>query len=485
MLRDEGVGVVPTWAQEESSNNYREIDRQLRVIAKKRAGLDVEEARWLRDAEKLRIWRKLGFSTALEYLEDVFGYAPRTAMERLRVAKELGDLPELEVEVRNGTIPYSAAKELSRVMTRQTEAAWLERARGKNLRDIEELVAGHKKGDDPDAPKDPNLVARKRMLDLPPHVDALFEQCRSVAAEELDGHVDDALLVDMLCRHFLSGGTASNDTPPRQTTRIVIHKCDGCGRASQMTRGGEVELRDAELHRAECDAEIVCEEEGERPRVTSAIPSRIRKQVWRRDRGRCRVPGCRATRNLDVHHIVHRADGGGHDSSNLIVLCSGHHMLHHDGLLGIHGRAPDELAFARDGKPLVDARSASEQAASQSLRERSAKRSRFDNVVTLEHAKQALMQLGFKARAARHALETVSAHVGADADVATLVQAVMKRTRNAELVHDDVFALAKQALVKLGYPATVAAGAIEVARAHVGAESSLEVVIREALQRCS
>src|SRR4051794_2343120 len=93
MLRDEGVEVASTWTQEEATNSYREIDRQLRSIAKQRAGLDIEEARWLREAEKQRIWRKLGFSTALEYLEDVFAYAPRTAMERLRVAKELGDLP--------------------------------------------------------------------------------------------------------------------------------------------------------------------------------------------------------------------------------------------------------------------------------------------------------------------------------------------------------------------------------------------------------
>src|SRR5690606_37631610 len=47
------------------------------------------------------VWRKLGFSTALEYLEDVFGYAPRTAMERLRVARELAELPALEAELRS------------------------------------------------------------------------------------------------------------------------------------------------------------------------------------------------------------------------------------------------------------------------------------------------------------------------------------------------------------------------------------------------
>ena len=134
---------------------HREIDRELRRIAKERAGLDGQEARWLREAERHEIWRKLGFSTALEYLEDVFGYSPRTGMERLRVAKELGELPQLEAELASGALPYSAAKELSRVMTPETQAEWLARARGKNLRDIEEMVAGRKKGDSPDDPQDP------------------------------------------------------------------------------------------------------------------------------------------------------------------------------------------------------------------------------------------------------------------------------------------------------------------------------------------
>ena len=178
------------------------------AIAKRRAGLDVEEARWLREADKQRIWRKLGFSTALEYLEDVFGYAPRTAMERMRVAKELGELRGLENEMRSGRLSWSAAKELSRVMTSATEAAWLARARGKNLRDIEELVAGHKKGDEPDTEKDPDLMKRRLVLELSPRVDALLQQCRSAAADELGHHVDDVDLVEMLCRSFLQPAAA-------------------------------------------------------------------------------------------------------------------------------------------------------------------------------------------------------------------------------------------------------------------------------------
>src|SRR5205814_23355 len=74
---------------------WRTVDLALRQIAARRAALDAEEARWLREAEELQIWRPLGMVSALDYLERVLGYAPRTAQERLRVARALGSLPQL------------------------------------------------------------------------------------------------------------------------------------------------------------------------------------------------------------------------------------------------------------------------------------------------------------------------------------------------------------------------------------------------------
>jgi len=491
MLRDESVEVTPTWAPDATTVGFREIDRQLRSIAKRRAGLDVEEARWLREAEKERIWRKLGFSTVLEYLEDVFGYAPRTAMERLRVAKELGELRGLEEELCHGRLSWSAAKELSRVMTPATEAAWLARARGKNLRDIEELVAGRKKGDDPDAKQDPDLMTRKLVVELPQRIDALVQQCRAAAADELGHHIDDAHLIEMLCRCFLLQPTAASGKPAPPAHRIVIHRCDDCARAWQEGRGRRVQIEPDDLRLAECDADMVDEEST----TTKSIPQPVRKQVWARDRGRCRVPGCRATRNLDIHHLVHRAHGGDHQPSNLLVLCSGHHKLLHSGQLSITGLAPDQLHFVRDGKPLptnaaaVTSQSPSapnvdrRDAISEANRPRRSSANRFGEVVTFEQAKRALVDLGYKGRAAHQALLEARAHVGGDASVTELVKAVIVHGAIDPNDSDNI-KLASTALDRLGYATTIARSAVKVASAHVGATADLETLIREALRRC-
>jgi len=90
-------------------------------------------------------------------------------------------------------------------------------------------------------------------------------------------------------------------------------------------------------------------------RTQRTIPDRTRRTVLHRDQHTCQVPGCNATRGLDLHHLVHWADGGRTDTANLLTLCARHHRLHHRHRLAITGNAdqPDTLVFidAR-GRPI-------------------------------------------------------------------------------------------------------------------------------------
>lgn len=281
MLRDGSANVEASWnggsasgsdgsaSKSSGSEKHREIDRELRAIATKKCGLEVEEARWLREAERYRVWRKLGFSTLLEYLEDVFGYSPRMAKDRVRVAKALAELTGLEAELCNGTMSYSAARELSRVMTRATEARWLAAARGRNARDVQALVTGHKAGDTPDDPKDPSLMFRDVVFRLPPRVDALLQQAQAMFEKERGEHLDEVALMEALCMRALDGaggereiaaGESKKQKAPRPAHQIVIRK-DESNRAWQEGRGRLVEIKATDLELAECDCEIVSEQD--------------------------------------------------------------------------------------------------------------------------------------------------------------------------------------------------------------------------------
>ena len=143
-----------------------------------------------------------------------------------------------------------------------------------------------------------------------------------------------------------AGGTARPKSPqskPRATPPSLLHAVSTCARCMTtvaVTAGTEAPLTDAERSRTECDALRIGDVAKEGGRVQYAVPAGTRMKVFVRDKFRCAVPGCRSRRCLEVHHIVPRSLGGTNELSNLVLLCAGHHQLHHDGKLRIEGRAP-------------------------------------------------------------------------------------------------------------------------------------------------
>ena len=65
--------------------------------------------------------------------------------------RALEELPSLAHALDTGELGWSAARELTRVAVADTEQQWLELANGKTLRQLEELVAGKRPGDEPSA----------------------------------------------------------------------------------------------------------------------------------------------------------------------------------------------------------------------------------------------------------------------------------------------------------------------------------------------
>lgn len=79
----------------------------------------------------------------------------------------------------------------------------------------------------------------------------------------------------------------------------------------------------------------------------------IRRAIDARDGGHCQFPGCENRRWVDAHHIVHWARGGQTKIDNLVLLCSRHHRLVHEGGFGVARTANGGLVFRQpDGKPV-------------------------------------------------------------------------------------------------------------------------------------
>ena len=176
------------------------VDQRLRGIAARRAALDAEEAHLLRYAEELKLWRGYGYASLLEYMERAMGYAPRTAVERLRVARALAELPLLADALERSELAHSAVRELSRVAVPDTEEAWLEAVQGKSLREIEAMVSGHRPGDLPSDPTEPRLHRKTIVLEVSPETYDIWRKLHALAAEEHSQRLSDDELIPSLFR---------------------------------------------------------------------------------------------------------------------------------------------------------------------------------------------------------------------------------------------------------------------------------------------
>lgn len=61
------------------------------------------------------------------------------------------------------------------------------------------------------------------------------------------------------------------------------------------------------------------------------VPSWVKLEVWKRDKGRCAYPACGATKGLHFDHIIPYSKGGSSkDPANVQILCGRHNLAKHD-----------------------------------------------------------------------------------------------------------------------------------------------------------
>lgn len=413
---EDGGGDAGAGATEEA---WREADRALQRLAARRAALDQEEAEWLCRAMAVELHRHRGFASLAEYLERTLGYAPHTARDRVRVAEALSRLPATKAALGLGMLHWSAARELTRVATPETEQAWLDAVANRTVRQIEDAVRGRRPGDGPDTPPAPDAARQVVRIEVSPATQALMAATRRAMEVATGQALTDDEIQAALCRMYLAGAAhvgeaaepAGANQPPHQ---IAITTCPDCRRAWQDAAGRTVEIDATELEQASCDATHVGRVDGETPRVaTRSIPPATRRAVLRRDRGRCAVPGCSNSRYVDVHHIVPRARGGDHAPELLVTLCTTHHRGVHDGRLWIEGDAVRGLRFTHpDGRPYG--------------RPRDEPRPRRTDDATV---RATLIELGFPAAVATAAVTRARAHVGPDTTLEELMIASLRACR--------------------------------------------------------
>lgn len=139
-----------------------------------------------------------------------------------------------------------------------------------------------------------------------------------------DGHSNDNYLVTVhVDQSALAGGDGRSAMPIESVKRLC---CDGQAVAiTEDVKGEPLSIG----------------------RKTRIVPTAIQRALRARDKNCCTFPGCGNRRFLHSHHVEHWSNGGSTSLDNLMLLCTKHHTLVHEGGFRIEKDFQDRWYFMR------------------------------------------------------------------------------------------------------------------------------------------
>jgi hypothetical protein len=309
-------------------------------------------------------WKEYHFTNCADWMNMKCGMAPCTAREKLRVANALFDLPQTSTAFAKGELSYSKVRSLTRILTPLNEEHHLDFAIKATASQVDRHCQDLRNVQREVSIVDANRLHEHRYLSWSAHSDGsvtlsvelpkesaelvikAIEKATGGKSQEESMQDEDAprgasdlfqqqadALVDV-ARTYLSGENNKRSSTADHY-QVTVH-VDEKALRGKPDAGSKSDLPIETVRRLCCDSSLVAatEDENGNTKDTSrkhrVVHPSLRRKLMSRDKG-CRFPGCTHEKWLAAHHVVHWADGGETTAENLVMLCSKHHRLLHEG----------------------------------------------------------------------------------------------------------------------------------------------------------
>jgi hypothetical protein len=135
---------------------------------------------------------------------------------------------------------------------------------------------------------------------------ATFREAMAKLRRDAASPMDDDAALLLLARQALHGPADAG----RANYQVAVLVCEQCGRGWQQGRGEQIEVSSEVVEMAQCDAQRLSPHVGG-SRARQDVPPAVRREVFRRDGGRCVVPGCRHGTLIDASHYTSSGSSAG------------------------------------------------------------------------------------------------------------------------------------------------------------------------------
>ena len=292
------------------------------------------------EIDERRLWAEHACPSMFALCVERFHMSESMTAKRIWAARTARRFPVILDMVRRGELHLSGIQRLGKHLSDENHRALLERARHKSSREIERLVAEV-------APR-PDLPSRIRALPRRPAVAVEEAHAPTVSDRSSEGSPllrpagqraserPQKQVVALAPRRYKIEITVDQGTHDKLRTieDLLAHRGPGPDPATIVSRAIDLLLEETLKKKAALTGGPRSGSPGS-GRRTRAIPAAIRRQVWRRDGGRCTFVDhqgrrCRATRGVEYHHEKPWGKGGEHEVDNIALRCRAHNQYQAD-----------------------------------------------------------------------------------------------------------------------------------------------------------
>ena len=308
------------------------LDTRIRHYSAELASRDLFFGRIARRFLTLRGWQALGFVSEAHYARERLGISRASLRSKLSLARRTRGRDHLIDALQQGRIGFEAAQLIARVATPETERAWLTRATRRTFKHLREEVQA--------------VEMATRFLnetDHSPPSNQQLEQMQALERAILSGELLRKITRNRLSEHDEPNGRAGTDEAcaPAPDPAVQISVGPSAKITLRIRVPGDLLLHFRQLERLhrkhfpdESFIQFLCTTFWQ-TWVPELGTSDKWEQIYRRDRYRCTNPVCHQ-RNVTLHHVHYRANGGTDDAENLTSPCAFCHLEgEHGGRLKI------------------------------------------------------------------------------------------------------------------------------------------------------
>jgi hypothetical protein len=296
----------------------------------------VKLLRALMEVDARRLYLREGCSSLFTYSTQVLHLEEGAAYNRIETARAARRIPALLEAIGDGSLTLSTARLLAPHLTLGNYAELLTTARHHSKREVEALIANL-------APQPAVTTVLRKVPSAPPTPTAVASTTSRTPVASLDsvGQQPEGEL-DAWRPHWRSAVAPLSASAYKLQVTISADTQDKLRRARDLLRhsipdGDFAQVLDraltlliADLERRRCAAVTKPRADARAVGHTRHIPAAVKREVWRRDEGRCAFTAthrrCTETAFLEFHHVVPYADGGPASIANIELRCRAHNQ---------------------------------------------------------------------------------------------------------------------------------------------------------------